>query len=49
MPKLLSIALLLTVAGCAAPPPTQQAGSPCAVYEYSYECQVERYHNVNVP
>jgi hypothetical protein len=49
MPKLLSIALVLAVAGCAVQPPTQQAVSPCAVYEYSYECQVERYHNANVP
>jgi hypothetical protein len=41
--------LLLAIAGCAAaPPPPRAAPSPCAVNEASYDCQVERYHNVNV-
>lgn len=39
-----------TLAGCAAQPPARPvAVSPCAVSEASYECQVERYHNVNMP
>ena len=37
------------LAGCADMPVYQPAPSPCQVSEASYECQVERYHNVNVP
>jgi hypothetical protein len=43
-------ATLLVLAGCAAapvPPPAAPV-SACAVHEASYDCQVERYHNVNV-
>ena len=35
--------------GCVTLPPAQVSQSPCAIHESSYECQVERYHNVNVP
>ncbi|HVZ46710.1 MAG TPA: hypothetical protein VHA82_23085 [Ramlibacter sp.] len=43
------IACALALAGCAAAPPVMHAASPCDLSEASYECQVERYHNVNVP
>lgn len=41
--------LLLALAGCAGLPRPEQAASACAGGEASYACQVERYHNVNVP
>lgn len=40
--------LLLALAGCATAPVQAREPSPCAVSEASYECQVERYNNVNV-
>jgi hypothetical protein len=40
---------LLALAGCANLPPYAARVSPCAANEASYECQVERYVNVNVP
>jgi hypothetical protein len=47
MAKAITVVLLLALAGCSAVPRRQDA-SPCAVSEASYECQVERYQNVNV-
>ena len=50
MIRILIAATLLALAGCAVVPaaaPQPAAASPCAVHEASYECQVERYHNVN--
>jgi hypothetical protein len=46
----IAIVVLLALSGCAALPAGHQqaAPSPCAVSEASYECQVERYQNVNV-
>jgi hypothetical protein len=41
--------LLLALAGCSSMPAHQQAASPCAAGETTYECQVERYNNVSVP
>ena len=49
MTKALGLAVLLVLAGCAGTPPSQHAVSPCFIEEASYACQVERYHNVNVP
>lgn len=39
--------LLLALAGCAATAARDDSASPCAKSESSYECQVERYNNVN--
>jgi hypothetical protein len=46
----IAIFVLLALSGCSGLPPAryQAAPSPCAVSEASYECQVERYQNVNV-
>ena len=44
--------LVLALAGCADlsdAQPQYTANSPCQLHEASYACQVERYHNVNVP
>ena len=49
MARPLVLVALFALAGCAGAPPRQAAASPCSVNEASYECQVERYHNVNVP
>lgn len=50
MAKSMIVVVLLALAGCAnLPPPAQATVSPCAISEASYECQVERYHNINVP
>lgn len=52
MAKSSIVVLLLALAACAnlpPPPPSQASVSPCALSEASYACQVERYHNVNVP
>ena len=49
MSKALCALLVFTLSACATPPPRQLAApSACAINEASYECQVERYHNVNV-
>jgi hypothetical protein len=50
MAKALCILILLTLSGCAgmASRNWQAEPSPCALAEASYECQVERYRNVNV-
>jgi hypothetical protein len=42
------VVFVLALAGCSALPRGQLTASPCAAGEASYECQVERYHNVNV-
>ena len=50
MARLSGIAVVVALlTGCATLPPAQVSQSPCAIHEASYECQVERYHNVNVP
>jgi hypothetical protein len=49
MSKALMLIALLALGGCAAPPGAQYSAAPCAVHEASYECQVERYHNISVP
>lgn len=48
MIKALGGALVLALAACAGTPVPPQAASPCAQSEASYDCQVERYFNVNV-
>ena len=50
MTKAFTALLPLVLAACTALPPGQlnASPSPCALNEASYECQVERYHNVNV-
>ena len=48
MVKTIFVVLLLTQAGCSSVPLRQDNLSPCSVSEASYECQVERYHNINV-
>ena len=49
MAKACMLVLLLVLAGCANLPASEAKVSPCAASEASYECQVERYFNVNVP
>lgn len=51
MAKVLGIAVLLALAGCAGTPVRSPvaSGSPCAVHEASWACQVERYQAVNAP
>jgi hypothetical protein len=49
MTKACIAACLLALAACSAPPARRAATTPCDVHEASYECQIERYHNVNVP
>jgi hypothetical protein len=44
---ILAIALVLT--GCASMPQAQRVVSPCEIEQASYECQIERYNNVDVP
>jgi len=48
--KSLCLVALLALSACAAMPPgpLDVSPSPCAISEASYECQVERYQNVNV-
>ena len=50
MSKRATFLVLLALSACSSlPPPRIDASpSPCAVSEASYECQVERYQNVNV-
>jgi len=46
----LTLALLgLTLTGCGTPAKTTTLSAACAAHEASYECQVERYHNISVP
>jgi hypothetical protein len=40
--------LFLLLGGCANLPPPVREPSPCDAGETTYECQVERYNNVNV-
>jgi hypothetical protein len=48
MKTVLVIAAAALLAACAnLPPPVVPDPSPCAQSEASYECQVERYHNVH--
>ena len=47
MVKAAVVVLLLALAGCSGVP-YHPDPSPCAASEASYECQVERYQNVNV-
>jgi len=42
------VVLGLFLAGCSGMPRAPDVSSPCYANESSYECQVERYHNVNV-
>ena len=39
--------LFLALAGCSTAARYDDSASPCAKSESSYECQVERYNNVN--
>jgi hypothetical protein len=48
MSKTIGAVLLLALAGCAGMAPYRPVVSACALGETTYECQVERYHNVNV-
>ena len=48
MVKAFGVVLLFALAGCTGMAPFQHTASPCFAGEASYECQVERYHNVNV-
>jgi hypothetical protein len=48
MVKAFSVVFILALAGCSGLPSRQYTVSPCFAGEASYECQVERYHNVNV-
>jgi hypothetical protein len=49
MVKGLSVLFILALAGCSGLRPFQHTASSCLTGgESSYECQVERYHNVNV-
>jgi hypothetical protein len=46
--KALVAGFILGLAGCASVQPGQYTASPCSASEASYECQIERYNNVNV-
>jgi hypothetical protein len=48
MAKVFGVAIALLLSGCAGYSRGPAAASPCAVSEASYECQVQRYHNVNI-
>jgi hypothetical protein len=47
MIKGLRIVFIAALAGCSGIPQREYAASPCFADEASYECQIERYHNVN--
>ena len=49
MSRLFPLLMVLGLAACTAVPATPRPPSPCAISEASYECQVERYHNVSTP
>jgi hypothetical protein len=48
MVKAFLVVFILALSGCSGVPYRQHVASPCFASEASYECQVERYHNVNV-
>lgn len=48
MAKPFIFAFILLLAGCSGMPRAPDVSSPCYANESSYECQVERYHNVNI-
>jgi hypothetical protein len=48
MAKPFIVVFLLALAGCSGVPRRQDLASPCYASEASYECQIERYQNVNV-
>ncbi|MDB5871103.1 MAG: hypothetical protein JWQ07_545 [Ramlibacter sp.] len=45
--KPLIVVFLLALAGCSGMPRPPNTQSPCYASEASYECQIERYKNVN--
>ena len=45
--RLWAALLVLALAGCATSAPRDDSPSACAKSETSYDCQVERYNNVN--
>jgi uncharacterized lipoprotein YmbA len=47
MARRFTLILLLALAGCSSHPPYQASPSPCSAGEASYDCQIERYQNVN--
>ncbi|MES3001181.1 MAG: hypothetical protein V4787_10865 [Pseudomonadota bacterium] len=47
MAKPLILILLAVLSGCSTVVVQPNTASPCSVNEASYDCQVERYHNVN--
>jgi hypothetical protein len=49
MVKAFGAVLLLALAACSNLPYVQDTASACSAGEATYACQVERYHNVNVP
>ena len=49
MRKCVILLLLALLAGCSGMKPYQRPASACDLGENTYECQVERYYNVNVP
>ena len=46
--KAFSVVFILALAGCSGVPHRQYTASPCFAGEASYECQIERYQNINV-
>lgn len=44
----LSIVLLLALAACSGLPAAERPVSPCSLDESSYDCQIQRYHDVSV-
>lgn len=48
MARTLIVFVLLALAGCTAVPQRHHAAPACAASEASYECQVQRYHDVSV-
>jgi len=47
MVKAISVAVILALAGCSGVPYRPPTVSPCSAGEASYECQIERYQNVD--
>jgi hypothetical protein len=48
MVKAFSVFFILAIAGCSGVPHTPPTASACFAGEATYQCQIERYHNVNV-